>query len=351
MKEYALPGGRGHPGRDPRGHDVWRGQRSDHDPSAHQCPDRDARNPRHLPEPAQLLTRDRGDDHRPWFLLAGSELIAGLQFPFWIMFGLVVLFTLLTNRSRFFRQFYFIGGNHRAARLFGINADRVIFLGFVLWRLPRGTGWGADRLPPRLRHRERRHRRRTQGDHRRRARRGGAPRRGWLDRGRLPGGASSSRFIQNVLIISKVPGLLAGDRGRGRPHRCRRDRIPAAPACVSTGEEPIGSGSTGWACEISRHGPGGRTVNTRRLTSKAVAAMLVIAAMAAPAIGWSLNRLRPHSGAPPAAGECQEEYVWVGALSTLPLFQARDFPVPAGARRGTRGLRPCLGTGHLRCPR
>ncbi len=35
------------------------------------------------------------------------------------MFGLVVLFTILTNRSRFFRQFYFIGGNNRAALLFG----------------------------------------------------------------------------------------------------------------------------------------------------------------------------------------------------------------------------------------
>ena len=33
------------------------------------------------------------------------------------------------------------------------------------------------------------------------------------------------------------------------------------------------------------------------------------------------------SDAPPAAaGDCSEEYVWVGALSTLPLFQARDFP-------------------------
>lgn len=62
----------------------------------------------------------------------GQGVLLGVQYPFWILAGLVVLFTFLTRRGQFFRQFYFIGGNERAARLSGIDADRVIFLGFVL---------------------------------------------------------------------------------------------------------------------------------------------------------------------------------------------------------------------------
>ena len=62
----------------------------------------------------------------------GQSEFLGVQYPFWIMFGLVVIFTFLTRQARFFRQFYFIGGNERAARLSGINPERVIFLGFIL---------------------------------------------------------------------------------------------------------------------------------------------------------------------------------------------------------------------------
>jgi ribose/xylose/arabinose/galactoside ABC-type transport system permease subunit len=66
------------------------------------------------------------------FAWIGQTELLGIQYPFWIMFGLVLVFTFLTNRSRFFRQFFFIGGNERAARLSGIQSDRVIFAGFVL---------------------------------------------------------------------------------------------------------------------------------------------------------------------------------------------------------------------------
>lgn len=66
------------------------------------------------------------------YAVLGQSSFLGVQYPFWIMFALVGLFTFLTNRSRFFRQFYFIGGNERAAQLSGLNPDRVVFLGFVL---------------------------------------------------------------------------------------------------------------------------------------------------------------------------------------------------------------------------
>ena len=81
---------------------------------------------------AQLLTGTGVTTIGHGFAWLGQSSFLGVQFPFWIMFGLTMLFTFLMNRSRFFRQFYFVGGNHRAALLFGINADRVIFLGFVL---------------------------------------------------------------------------------------------------------------------------------------------------------------------------------------------------------------------------
>ena len=81
---------------------------------------------------AQLLTGTGVTTIGHGFAWLGQSSFLGVQFPFWIMFGLTLLFTLLMSRSRFFRQFYFVGGNHRASLLFGINADRVIFLGFVL---------------------------------------------------------------------------------------------------------------------------------------------------------------------------------------------------------------------------
>ena len=62
----------------------------------------------------------------------------------------------------------------------------------------------------------------------------------------------------------------------------------------------------------------------------AVAVMLVYqgSAMAAPhgAANAAPKSVAQESAAPSGgSGDCSEEYVWVGALSTLPLFQARDF--------------------------
>ena len=66
-------------------------------------------------------------------------------------------------------------------------------------------------------------------------------------------------------------------------------------------------------------------MNTRWLTAKAVAAVLVVAAITAPATAVAQSPA-PAGSPAAAAGACSEEYVWVGALSTLPLFEARDFP-------------------------
>jgi ribose transport system permease protein len=68
----------------------------------------------------------------------GQTVIAGLQSPFWVMLVVAIAFWFLMRRTRFFRQFYFVGGNARAATLSGIKVDRVLLVGFVLMGLLAG---------------------------------------------------------------------------------------------------------------------------------------------------------------------------------------------------------------------
>jgi len=55
-----------------------------------------------------------------------------IQSPFWAMLVLVLVGSWLVGRTRFFRQFYFVGGNPRAAQLSGIRVDRLVLIGFVI---------------------------------------------------------------------------------------------------------------------------------------------------------------------------------------------------------------------------
>lgn len=66
------------------------------------------------------------------FKLYGQSVFAGLQTPFWVMLAVVVLGAWAVARTRFFRQFYFIGGNPRAAKLSGIRVQRLTLIGFVI---------------------------------------------------------------------------------------------------------------------------------------------------------------------------------------------------------------------------
>ena len=54
----------------------------------------------------------------------------GVQLP--IIYALVLLIVgeIVLRNSRFFRQYYYIGGNERAARLSGINVDRMTIFAF-----------------------------------------------------------------------------------------------------------------------------------------------------------------------------------------------------------------------------
>lgn len=66
------------------------------------------------------------------FQVFGQTVFLGLQSPFWVMIVVVAGGAFLMGRTRFFRQYYYIGGNPRAAVLSGINVDRMTLIGFVI---------------------------------------------------------------------------------------------------------------------------------------------------------------------------------------------------------------------------
>ena len=80
-----------------------------------------------------LLVSGTGIQNLPyWFNAIGQSRLMGIQMPVWYMLLLVALFTFLTNRTIFFRRYYFIGSNERAADLSGIRVKRMKLFAFVL---------------------------------------------------------------------------------------------------------------------------------------------------------------------------------------------------------------------------
>jgi len=71
-----------------------------------------------------------------------------IQSPFWVMLAIVLIGAWMVSRTRFFRQFYFVGGNARAAQLSGIRVNRMILIGFVITGVLAGLAgiMGAARL-------------------------------------------------------------------------------------------------------------------------------------------------------------------------------------------------------------
>lgn len=56
----------------------------------------------------------------------------GVQLPIVYAIVLLIVGEIVLRNSRFFRQYYYIGGNERAARLSGINVDRMTIFAYVL---------------------------------------------------------------------------------------------------------------------------------------------------------------------------------------------------------------------------
>ncbi|MFT3870798.1 MAG: ribose ABC transporter permease [Nibricoccus sp.] len=59
------------------------------------------------------------------FGFIGTGFWFGVPMPVWIMAGLVAIFVVVTQRTRFGRHVYAVGGSERAAMLTGLNVDRI----------------------------------------------------------------------------------------------------------------------------------------------------------------------------------------------------------------------------------
>lgn len=80
-----------------------------------------------------LLISGSGIQNLPyWFNAVAQSKLLGIQTPVWYMLVIVALFTFLANRTIFFRRYYFIGSNERAADLSGIRVKRMKLYAFML---------------------------------------------------------------------------------------------------------------------------------------------------------------------------------------------------------------------------
>lgn len=80
-----------------------------------------------------LMLSGAGIQNFPYeFIYIGQSRLLGLQAPVWYMLATVLLFGFLVKRRSFFRRYYFIGGNERAARLSGINVEKMKIWAFVI---------------------------------------------------------------------------------------------------------------------------------------------------------------------------------------------------------------------------
>lgn len=80
-----------------------------------------------------LLVSGAGIQNLPyWFNAIGQSKLLGIQMPIWYMLLVVGVFTFLFNKTVFFRRYYYIGGNERAADLSGIRVKRMKMIAFII---------------------------------------------------------------------------------------------------------------------------------------------------------------------------------------------------------------------------
>jgi ribose transport system permease protein len=74
----------------------------------------------------------------PSFARLGQTEVMDLQAPVWLLLAVAMAGQFLLAKTRFFRKFYYIGANPKAAVLSGIAVDRMLILGFALMGLLAG---------------------------------------------------------------------------------------------------------------------------------------------------------------------------------------------------------------------
>lgn len=101
----------------------------------------------------------------PDFAKIGQSTWLGPQSPFVIMIVVAAVGSPLVAKTRFFRQYYFVGSNSRAARLSGMRPERPTLLAFVIMGALAGVAGVLGSRAAQLRCSERRNRCRAPGDH------------------------------------------------------------------------------------------------------------------------------------------------------------------------------------------
>jgi ribose transport system permease protein len=80
-----------------------------------------------------LMLSGAGIQNFPYnFIYIGQSRLLKLQAPVWYMLAIVILFAWLVRKTSFFRRYYYIGGNERAARLSGIEVEKMKIWAFVI---------------------------------------------------------------------------------------------------------------------------------------------------------------------------------------------------------------------------
>jgi ribose transport system permease protein len=80
-----------------------------------------------------LMLSGAGIQNFPYeFIYIGQSKLLGLQAPVWYMIFITLVFMFLVKRTVFFRRYYFIGSNEKAARLTGIRVEKMKIWAFVI---------------------------------------------------------------------------------------------------------------------------------------------------------------------------------------------------------------------------
>ena len=66
------------------------------------------------------------------FAVLGTKSWLNIPAPVWIAGSLIVVFTIITKKTRFGRHIYAIGGNETTARFSGLNVNRIKVLVYTL---------------------------------------------------------------------------------------------------------------------------------------------------------------------------------------------------------------------------
>jgi len=86
-----------------------------------------------------LMVSGSGIQNLPyWFNALGQSRLLGIQMPVWYMLLAVSIFSFFTSRTIFFRRYYYIGGNEKAAELSGIDVRKMKMYAFMLSALLAG---------------------------------------------------------------------------------------------------------------------------------------------------------------------------------------------------------------------